>query len=206
MNNLINEFHKHYYNSMVWANTKWLGTEVLKLPFDLFIYQEIIHEINPDVIVETGTFGGGSALFLASMLDLINKGKVITIDIRQQPNSPSHPRITYMEASSTADETVRKVKSMINPGDTVMVILDSDHSKQHVLNELKLYGNFVTVGSYLIVEDTNVNGHPVFSDHGPGPMEAVDEFLQGNDQYIIDESKHKFLLTFHPRGFLQKIK
>lgn len=206
MNNFIDEFHKHYYDNMVWANTKWLGTQVLKLPFDLFLYQEIIYEIKPDVIIETGTFGGGSALFLASMLDLINNGKVITIDIRQQPNSPSHARITYLEASSTAEETIGKVECMIDPTDTVMVILDSDHSKNHVLNELKLYGNFVTVGSYLIVEDTNINGHPVFPDYGPGPKEAIDEFLQNNDQFIIDESKHKFLLTFNPRGFLQKIK
>jgi cephalosporin hydroxylase len=95
---------------------------------------------------------------------------------------------------------------MISPSDTVLVILDSDHSKQHVLNELRLYHSFVTEGSYLIVEDSNINGHPVLPQFGPGPMEALDEFLQENDDFVIDESKHKFLITFNPRGYLKKVK
>ncbi|MCY8939154.1 CmcI family methyltransferase [Peribacillus frigoritolerans] len=207
MTDIIEEFHKYYYNSLVWAHdTKWLGTPIAKLPLDLFLYQEMIYEIKPDVIIESGTFSGGSALFFASMLDLVNNGKVMSIDISPQPNLPVHPRITYLNASSTAKKTLETVTNFINPGDKVMVNLDSDHTKDHVLNELKLYSQLVTVGSYLIVEDTNINGNPVYPDFGPGPMEAVDEFLQDNDQFIIDEDKHKFLLSFHPRGFLKKIK
>lgn len=207
MTNIIEEFHKSYYNSLVWVNdTKWLGIPIAKLPLDLFLYQEMIYEIKPDVIIESGTFSGGSALFFASMLDLVNYGKVISIDISPQPNLPVHPRITYLNGSSTSNETIEKIRNFINPGDKVMVNLDSDHTKDHVLNELNLYSQFVTMESYLIVEDTNINGNPIYPEFGPGPMEAIDEFLQNNDQFIIDESKHKFLLSFHPRGFLKKIK
>lgn len=207
MNNIIDEFHKHYYDSEVWArDTKWLGLPIFKCPFDLFLYHEIIFEIKPDIIIECGTYSGGSALFYSSMLDLIQKGKVLSIDIAPQPNLPVHPRLTYLHASSTSPEAMAKVESMVKPDDTVMVVLDSDHSKNHVLNELRLYSKVVTKGSYLVVEDTNINGHPVLSDFGPGPMEALNEFLKGNNEFIIDQSKHKFLLTFHPNGFLYKVK
>ena len=86
----------------------------------------------------------------------------------------------------------------------VIVILDSDHSYAHVLEELRLYAPLVTSGSYLVVEDTNVNGHPVDPDHGPGPMEAVLDFLRESDEFAVDESREKFLLTFNPHGFLRK--
>lgn len=139
------------------------------------------------------------------MLDLIQKGQVLSIDIAPQPNLPTHPRLTYLQASSTSLEAMEKVQSMINPRDVVMVILDSDHSKNHVLNELRLYSKVVTIGSYLVVEDTNINGHPVLPNWGPGPMEALTEFLKENNEFIIDESKHKFFVTFHPKGFLYKV-
>lgn len=205
MPDCIHEFHKHYYESKVWATgTTWLGTPIQKLPLDLFLYQEIIYDIKPDLIIECGTCNGGSTLFFASMLDLIHKGKVVSIDITPQPNLPIHPRITYLKDSSTSPDALRKVENMINPGDIVMVNLDSDHTKEHVLSELKLYSPFVTGGSYLIVEDTNINGHPILPEFGPGPMEAVEEFLKGNNEFFIDESKHKFFFTFHPRGFLRR--
>jgi cephalosporin hydroxylase len=206
LNFIIDEFHKHYYNSSVWQNTKWLGVPILKMPLDLMLYQEIIFEIKPDVIIESGTFNGGSALFFASMLDLINKGKIMTIDISPQPNLPIHPRLSYINGSSLADDILQEVESFIKSGDVVLVCLDSDHSKQHVLNELKLYSKFVTTGSYLICEDTNINGHPVLPYHGAGPMEAVQEFLQTNHDFTIDESKHKFFVSFNPNGYLRKIK
>ena len=140
------------------------------------------------------------------MLDLIGKGHVVSIDIYQQPNLPVHERLTYLQGSSTSKETIQKVQSMIKPYHTVLVILDSDHSKEHVLNELKIYHPFATLNSYIIVEDTNINGHPVFPEFGPGPMEALDEFLKGNSDFIIDSSKHKFFMSFNPRGYLKKIR
>ncbi|MGI0534853.1 class I SAM-dependent methyltransferase [Bacillus pfraonensis] len=207
MGNFIEAFHKHYYDSLVWlTSTQWLGVPVAKCPLDLFLYQEMIYGIKPDFIIECGTYNGGSALFFSSMLDLIDKGKVLSIDIAPQPNLPTHPRLTYLQASSTSPEAIEKVQSMIKPGDVVIAVLDSDHSKDHVLNELRLYNKFVTTGSYLVVEDTNINGHPVLPDWGPGPMEAVTEFLKENNDFVIDESKHKFFVTFHPKGFLYKIR
>jgi cephalosporin hydroxylase len=206
MNLIIDEFHKLYYNSLVWQNTKWLGVPIVKMPLDLMLYQEIIFEVKPDVIIESGTFNGGSALFFASMLDLINKGKIMTIDVSPQPNLPIHPRISYINGSSVADDILQEVEGFIKSGDVVLVCLDSDHTKQHVLNELKAYSKFVTKGSYLICEDTNINGHPVLPDHGAGPMEAVQQFLQTNNDFTIDESKHKFFVSFNLNGYLLKIK
>jgi cephalosporin hydroxylase len=140
------------------------------------------------------------------MLDLIDKGKVLSIDIDPQPNLPTHKRLTYLKTSSTSELALQTVKEILSPEHTVLVILDSDHSKQHVLNELHLYHSFVTLGSYLIVEDSNINGHPVVPEFGPGPMEAIEEFLKDNDDFIIDATKHKFLITFNPNGYLKKVK
>jgi cephalosporin hydroxylase len=171
----------------------------------LWIYQEIIHELRPDVIVETGTFNGGSALYMASLFDLLGGGRVITVDLDPQPNLPTHPRINYVRGlSSTSPEAVSKVKAMIGDDALVMVILDSDHSRDHVLDELRIYGQLVTPGQYLIVEDTNVNGHPVFPEFGPGPTEALDLYLKETDLFEIDPTREKFYMTFNPRGYLKR--
>lgn len=203
---VIKEFHRIYYNSDIWKNTFWFGVPCWKCPLDLWIYQEILYEIKPDVIIECGTAHGGSALFLASICDLIGNGKIVTIDIKKYPNRPEHERITYILGSSTSTKTVEKIRKLIDHNDKVMVILDSDHHKEHVLKELRIYSNFVSKNSYLIVEDTNINGHPVLPEYGPGPMEAVEEFLKENKNFIIDKTKEKFLLTFNPKGFLKRVR
>jgi cephalosporin hydroxylase len=219
---ITDAFHKLYYGAYTvnktWHNTYWLGVGIRKCPLDLWLYQEIIHRIKPDLIIETGTFLGGSAYYMASLLDTLGKGHVVTIDIEgkdtilareenpSQPARPDHPRITYLLGSSTTTETTEKIKSMVKANDTVMVILDSDHSKAHVLKELRLYSGFVTKGSYLIVEDTNLNGHPISPTFGPGPMEAMEEFLKEDSSFAFDEKTDKFLLTFNPRGYLRKIR
>jgi cephalosporin hydroxylase len=201
----VQSFHRLYYDSKVWRDTYWLGVETQKTPLDLWIYQEILVELKPDVIIETGTFDGGSALYLATICDLLGTGKVITVDIETRPYRPKHPRITYVEGhSSTSIEAVAKVKSGIGDGHKVMVILDSDHGLKHVMDELRTYSGMVTPGQYLIVEDTNINGHPVLEDFGPGPMEALDAFLRESQDFVIDASREKFYLTFNPRGFLRR--
>jgi cephalosporin hydroxylase len=203
---LIEQFHMLYYGSreQTWGNTFWLGHHVLKCPLDLWTYQEILHDVQPELIIETGTYRGGSALFLACISDLLGRGEVVTIDSAWQDGRPRHRRITYLTGSSTSDEILRQVRRRARGKSTVLVILDSGHGKDHVLAELQAYAPLVTPGSYLIVEDTNLNGHPVESDHGPGPAEAVAEFLEGNDAFVRDESREKFLLTFNPGGYLQK--
>jgi cephalosporin hydroxylase len=206
---IVRDFHRLYYHSKeeTWRNTSWLGIPALKCPLDLWIFQEIIHDLKPDIIIECGTAWGGSALFLASICDLINNGKVITIDIdaTRVEGRPKHERIKYLLGSSTSEEIVEEIRNLIRDDHRVMVILDSDHSMEHVLNELRIYSKLVTKGSYLIVEDTHVNGHPLFPDYGPGPMEAVDEFLKENEDFVVDREKEKFLLTFNPKGYLKKI-
>ena len=128
--------------------------QVCKCPLDLWIYQEIVFRTRPDVIVETGTFYGGSALYLASLCDLLGNGRVIIDRHQGQGNQAEHPRILYLEGSSVAPEVVDRVKAEVDGAERVMVILDSDHKKDHVLGELQAYGPMVTEDCYLIVEDT----------------------------------------------------
>jgi cephalosporin hydroxylase len=207
---IVEQFHKLYYSNggRTWSgNTSWLGYKVLKCPLDLFIYQEIIYETKPDIIIETGTGNAGTTLFLASICDFINYGKVISIDTENTNHEsylPSHKRITYITGLSTSEDTINKVKSLTNEKNKIMVILDSDHHKNHVLSELNIYSSLVTKDNYLVVEDTNLSGHPMPTDF-EGPMEAIEEFMKTNQDFIIDESKHKFYLTFNPNGYLKRI-
>jgi cephalosporin hydroxylase len=205
---IVERFHKLYYDANLfgktWRDTKWLGFDVAKCPMDLWLYQEIIYEVKPDVIVECGTLHGGSAAYMASLLDLMDHGRIITIDVRPREGRPDHPRITYLHGSSTADTIVDQVKRETGESERVMVILDSDHRMKHVLDELRIYRDIVTPGSYMIVEDTNLNGHPVAPEFGPGPMEALDAFLAEDDGFEVDKSKEKFYLSFNPRGYLRK--
>lgn len=205
---IVDEFHRFYYDDAdeTWKKTFWFGVRVFKCPFDLWVYQEILWALRPDIIIETGTAHGGSALYFASLLELVGKGRVITIDVAASAERPRHARIEYVTGSSVAPDVVSYVRSAIKPDDTVMAVLDSDHRKAHVLEELRAYHSFVTPGSYLIVEDTNVNGYPVVSKHGPGPMEAVREFLNENSWFEVDRSREKFYLTFNPNGFLRRKK
>lgn len=195
-------FHKRAAETF--NNTYWRGTNIQKCPFDMWVYQEILHETKPDVLVEAGTFKGGSAYYFASLFDLMGKGRIITIDIEAQPNLPVHPRITYLVGSSTSDEILQKVKSLIKPGETVMVSLDSDHHAPHVLKELQLYSPLVTSGQYLVVEDTHFNGHPILARFGPGPFEAVEEFLGSQPPFAVDRSREKFMLSFNTGGYLRR--
>jgi cephalosporin hydroxylase len=209
--NTIDEFHRIYYGcpEQTIYNTQWLGVTAQKYPGDLWIYQEIITELRPDFIIETGTYWGGSALFLASICDLLGRGRVITVDTvpmaESQVTRPAHARITYLTGSSIDAAVVEEIRSLVAGAETVMVILDSDHSREHVINELKIYSGLVTQGSYLIVEDTNINGHPVLAEFGPGPMEAVELFLSTSADFLPDRSREKFLVTANPKGFLRRV-
>lgn len=201
-------YHKWFYgqDESTWKTAKWLGVEIEKSPMDLQVYQELLYETKPDVLIEAGTYKAGSAYFFACIFDLIGHGKVLTIDIVDYPGKPVHPRVTYLTGSSTSEEMVAKVKGLIRPGDKVMVVLDSDHHKSHVLKEIQLYSPLVTVGSYLVVEDTNINGHPVLPKYGAGPWEAVAEFLRSNRDFVADETRERYGFTFNPGGWLKRVK
>jgi cephalosporin hydroxylase len=203
---IVDQFHRLYYNDPgTWLDTRWLGVPAWKCPLDLWIYQEILQELRPALIIECGTAHGGSAYYLASICDLLGSGEVVTIDVETKPGRPVHPRITYLLGSSVEPDMIAQVRSRIPDAGSVLVILDSDHSASHVARELSEYAGFVTPGSYLIVEDTNINNHPVLPAFGPGPMEAVSSFLETNHQFAVDEGRQKYHLTFNPRGFLRRV-
>jgi cephalosporin hydroxylase len=199
-------FHRLYYESswQTWKNTRWLNVRAYKTPLDLWIYQELIVSLRPQLIVETGTAAGGSALFLATVCDAVGSGEILSIDLEPRAGRPTHERVTYLTGSSTAPETLEAVAEHAKGKSPVMVILDSDHSHDHVLAELRAYADLVTPGSYLVVEDTNLNGHPVMPDFGPGPMEALRDFLRERNDFKPDAEQEKLFLSFNPSGFLRR--
>jgi cephalosporin hydroxylase len=201
-------YHEWSYKNLAsdWAGAHWLGVSLLKGPWDLWVYQEILSETKPDILVEAGTYLGGSAYYFASIFDLMKHGRVVTIDIVDFPGKPKHDRISYLLGSSTSPEILNSVRQAIKPGDRVMVVLDSDHHKTHVLNELRLYSGLVTVGDYLVVEDTNINGHPVYPGFGPGPMEALQEFLHENNSFVSDKTRERYGVSYYPDGWLKRIR
>jgi cephalosporin hydroxylase len=209
---VVEQFHKLYYDSSeTWTTTKWLGVGTLQNPNDVWITQEIICEVKPDVIVEAGTCMGGSAAIWAMVLQQVNpNGRVITIDIQDRVTSEARTlpiireSVDFLIGSSTDPKIVDEIRRRTE-GKKVLVLLDSDHSKEHVVKEMDAYGPMVTKGSYMIVQDTNINGHPVLPEFGPGPWEALDEFLPGNPQFQPDKSREHLMFTMHPRGYLRRI-
>ncbi|WP_460519469.1 CmcI family methyltransferase [Flindersiella endophytica] len=202
----IDQFHRIYYHSpkQTWQNTFYRGVTIWKCPLDVWLYQEIIEEVRPDLIIETGTAFGGSAYYMGDLLDSYGKGHIVSIDIQDRTDGLKHPRVTFMIGSSTDPEIRKQVMDMLPEGGKTLVILDSDHSRKHVLDEMRLWHDVVTDGSYMIVEDSDIHGHPVRTQAGPGPWEAIDDFMKENHDFEIDESKHKFMMTQNPRGYLKR--
>ena len=214
---VVDKFHKLWQkNDNTWRDNKWLGVRTLQNPMDIWITQEIIVETKPDFIVETGTFHGGSALVWATILQQVNpNGRVITVDIEDHTQEVKNlplwkEKVEFFLGSSVAPEVVGAVRKRVE-GKKVMIIFDSDHRKGHVLKELFAYSPFVQVGGYIIVQDTNLNGHPVEWHSGvewypgPGPMEAVQEFLALDKHFEPDQDRERLLFTFCPRGFLKRV-
>jgi cephalosporin hydroxylase len=205
---VIDLFENIYYDSpkSTWDSTSWLGAPCKKYPTDLWIYQEIIFENKPDLIIETGTLYGGSALYLGSLLDLVGHGRVISIDLEVREARPHHNRVTYVTGSSTESATIAQLEPLLRDSVTRMVILDSDHRKAHVEEELRIYSQYVTPGQYLIVEDSAINGHPVYGKFGPGPFEAIATFLKGTNDFVVDKTREKFFLSANHNGNLRRIR
>jgi cephalosporin hydroxylase len=203
------EYCKWYFNTLVWQNTTWMGVDCLKWVGDMWNYQEILFDLKPSLIIEFGTRHGGSALFFASVMRQIGQPfKVLSVDITHEFLDPAARRdsdILFVESSSTVpavSEHIGRLKSEF-PG-KIFAILDSDHSMDHVLAEMKLLRPLLSSGDYLIVEDSMLNGHPVVPEWGPGPYEAVEAYEREfpNDYKHDVERENKFGLTFAPNGFL----
>lgn len=201
-------------------NFEWMGRPIIQFPQDILAMQELIWKVKPDLIIETGIAHGGSIIFSASMLELIgNDGLVVGIDIdirehnrREIENHSMFKRIELLEGSSISQDVIAQVHALAEGRDTVMVILDSMHTHDHVLQELQAYSSLVSKNSYLIVLDTFVEDLPkgYFPDRswdvGNNPKTAVREFLKTNPEFEVDKAiENKLMITVAPEGFLKKI-
>ena len=205
-------YHHHYVHQAYRYGEKemqqnWLGHDILKSPFDCWIYQELLYKIKPDYVIELGVMFGGASHFYADILNLIGNGKVIGIDISlAKVKSIENPRIQYIEGSSSSPEVFEQVKEIVGDG-KVLVIADSDHEKNHCLDELRLFSQLVTVDSYYVVEDSLndvMHWHPVPNE---GPQAAALAFMEETDDFIIDTRyAEKYIFSLSPLGFLLRVK
>mgnify|MGYP001234634911 CR=1 FL=1 len=204
-------------------NFTWMGRPIIKFPADMIVQQEIMWKLKPDLIIETGIAHGGSILFSASMIEMMGvNGEVVAVDIDIRKHNkkliekhPMYKRVTMYEGSSVDPKIVDKVKKHVKNKKCVMVILDSNHTHNHVLEELEMYTPFVTVGSYCILPDTFIEFFPLgySSNHnkrpwdvGNNPYTAMKTFLKTNKNFSIDKGlSNKGVITETIDGYLKKI-
>jgi len=199
---------------------RWLGIPIIQYPQDIIAYQEIIWQVKPELIIETGIARGGSLIFSASLLEIIGKGQVLGIDIdihkenrRTVERHPLSKRIRMLEGSSISDEILDSVRKIANKKKRILVMLDSNHTHEHVLDELRLYSPLVSKGSYIVVFDSIIGDLP---DHlhknrpwnkKNNPKTAISQFLKENNRFIIDyEIVNKLAITVSPYGYLKCIR
>ena len=194
----------------------WLGVPIIQTPEDMVLMQELIFKVQPDIIIETGIAHGGSLIYYASLLELLGKGKVIGIDIEIREHNRKvlerhsmFKRIELIEGSSISEEIIKKIRKMVSKDSKVIVCLDSNHTKDHVLQELQLYNSFVNHGSYIVVFDTITSkmarlGVCEKRYINNGPKEAVEDFLKVNNNFEIDKHYNKLYISYSPNGYLRR--
>ncbi len=195
----------------------WMGIPIIQLPEDILMMQELIWRVRPDVIIESGVAHGGALILYASLLDSIGKGHVVGVDIEIRKYNrlaiEAHPmskRITLIEGDSVGDDTLARVRAEIPPGATVMVALDSEHSREHVAAELERYAPLVTPGSYCVVFDsvmTMVSDAPGAGENWQtdNPLEAVSAYLETHKEFEVDPSFNRLEVTYCQSGFLRRL-
>ena len=197
-------FIEAYWRNLGWKKTSWLGRRVAHSPGDMVMYQELIAEVRPDWIIDLRTGDGGRAMFLASICALVEHGQVLSIDDREQQNLPEHPRVTYLTAPTSGDETAQKVREITGADARALVVLGTASGKRRMVNEFETYQSLVPVGSYVIVEETIVGGHPVWPSFGPGPFDAAQEIVATHPDFVVDPSCERYGLSFNPGGYLKR--
>ena len=207
----------HWENKLSYE-VNWLGMPIIQTVEDMIVLQEIVYDIRPDFIVETGIAHGGSLVYFASLLELLGKGRVIGIDVEIRKHNKilleKHPmikRITLIEGDSSSQEILKKIRNKIPKNSKVLVVLDSNHTREHVLKELNLYSPLVNRGSYIIVEDTimpEVAKYKHAKDYygNDNAKQAVNIFIKNNKKFITDKAREKLGFTYFPGGFLKRIK
>ena len=203
----LREWLFYHQREVAFDKCRWMGLRSLKNPFDAWIYQEILHDVRPDVVIEIGSYEGGTTLYLAHLLELIGNGFVVSIDIDRSRFLASHPRIHTFTGDSGSREILDAVRDLCR-GKTVLVVHDADHTKDRVLADLEIYAPLVTVGSYLIVEDGFIDLFEPDDGIGTwteGPLSAVEEFLTGNPGFVPDRERERYLITYNPRGYLRRV-
>jgi len=217
----IADFTSYLLETKYAKNFTWMGRPILQFPNDLMVMQELIWQIKPDYIIETGVAFGGMTVFYASILEAIGHGMVFGIDneIREHNGKEINRhrlgmRIQLVEKDSVAPDLLTMIKRYIgNRTVTVLVSLDSNHTHDHVLHELRLYAPLVSVGSYIVVFDTIIEFFPELTSKdrpwgkGNNPWMAVQEFMKGNDEFVVDkEIETRAILTCAPGGWLKRVK
>ncbi len=199
----------YHQREVVFDKVSWMGIPTLKNVLDLWIYQEILYRIRPDLVIEMGSFRGGSTLYLAHLLEQMNCGRVLSVDLDHSRFEAEHPRIATLTGSTQDPEIIAQVETQA-AGQRVLIIHDADHSRETVLADLRAYADLVTPGSYFIVEDGIVDLFPagtLLGDTlpGPGPLPAIREFLATDRRFVIDRDCERYRLTYNPCGYLKRI-
>lgn len=190
----------------IMEETSYFGVTALKNPLDFWVYQELIYQLRPDVIVEIGNRFGGGTLALAHLCDLLGKGKVIGLDLMHDVVADvvrQHPRITLMEGDACA--SFDKVASLVGDRDQVLIIEDSEHTYANTLDVLRTFSPLVKPGGYFIVED-GICHHGLDIGPQPGPYEAIESFVAENTDFVVDRGRENFLITWNPKGYLRRVK
>jgi cephalosporin hydroxylase len=198
------EFTDVFWRSLAWRQTTWLGRQAANCPTDLLAYQDLIAEVKPDWVIETRPGSGGRALFLATICELLGHGQVLSIDKRARAKLPENPRLRYLKGDSVDESTISQVRELVGEPANAIVIL-SRSSRGRMVQEFEAYAPLVPVGSYVVMEDTIVNGNPVLPEFGPGPAEAAKHVLRIRNDFAPDHQIEKYGLTFNPGGFLKRM-
>ncbi len=197
----------YHHKNVVFKQCFWMGVKTLKNPLDTWVYQEIIFETRPDVLIEIGSAAGGSTLYFAHLFDIMGHGKVVSIDIDRSTYSVKHDRVVEVTGDSSSDEVVAKVAEICE-GKKCMILHDGGHRKEQVLADLACYERFVGTGCYIVVEDSVIDLFKPGDGVGQfyeGPLKAAEEFVAAHNDFVVDQERERYILTFSTQGFLKRV-